>query len=528
MLPLTDINPAPAATRRGEVSLLRLGRLAYPAALRLMERLAAARRRDEVGDLLLLVEHPPVITLGQGGGMEDVVASPLTLRQQGISVEQTSRGGRATYHGPGQLVAYPILKLPASGLHRYVYRLEETVIRLLAGYGLSAGRLRQHPGVWLGDDKIAAVGVAVQDGVTTHGVALNIDPALAHFDHIVPCGLADRGVTSMRRALGRPLDFERVAAEFSRVFGHLFRVQVQSGLQNAPWLIAPAPQGAGVEQIELWLDTAHLHTVCEEAACPNLGECWARGTATFMILGDICTRHCRFCAVTVGRPRAVDPGEPARLAETAARMGLRHVVVTSVARDDLPDGGAAHFAAVIRAIRARCTGAAVEVLTPDFDGQLAALHTVFSARPDVFNHNMETVPRLFAEVQPRKDYRRALAVLAQARRAGLVTKSGLMLGLGETRAEVLAVMRDLRQAGCQLLTLGQYLQPTPRHMPIAEYIHPTEFGWYQEMGAKLGFQTVMAGPLVRSSYHAAELGHTPAVTLPRTAPISLSLSACAV
>lgn len=470
-----------------------------------MERLAGARRRDEVGDLLLLVQHPPVITLGRGGGSEDVRAGPDLLRQAGIPVIQTERGGRATYHGPGQLVAYPILRLPDGDLHDFVHRLEETVIQLLAGYGLAAGRLDGQPGVWLGNDKIAAIGVAARRGVTSHGLALNVDPPLAHFDYIIPCGLAGKGVTSMRRALGRAPDFEAVAAGFVRAFARAFGRPVERGLQLAPWLVAPAPQGETVERVDALLDAAQLHTVCEEARCPNLGDCWARGTATFMILGDICTRHCRFCAVTPGRPLPPDPAEPARLAETAARMGLRHVVVTSVARDDLPDGGAGHFVAVIEALRRRCPGVVVEVLVPDFDGRLAALDRVLAARPDVFNHNLETVARLFPPVQPRKSYRRSLALLSRARQAGLATKSGLMLGLGENRGEVLAAMRDLRRAGCQVLTLGQYLQPTPRHLPVAEYVHPVEFAWYAAAGRAMGFRAVAAGPLVRSSYHAAEV-----------------------
>jgi lipoic acid synthetase len=485
--------------------MLDLGMLAYPAAMRLMERLAAARRRDEIGDLLLLVQHPPVITLGQGGGYEDVVVAPNVLQQLGLQVVPTERGGRATYHGPGQLVVYPILRLPRGHLHDYVYRLEETALQLLAEYDIRAERLEGQPGVWLGHEKIAAVGVAARGGVTTHGLALNVDPFLVHFNTIIPCGLADKGVTSMRQVLGRPLNFEAVAADFVRIFGRVFGVQVGQGLQESPWLIAPAPQGLTVETIDLWLDNARLHTVCEEALCPNLGECWARGTATFMILGDICTRHCRFCAVRVGRPLQADPAEPERLAQTAARMGLRHVVVTSVARDDLPDGGAAHFVKVIEALRRRCPQAAVEILTPDFGGRLAALQQVLSARPDVFNHNLETVARLYPWVQPRKSYSRALGVLTQARRAGLVTKSGLMLGLGEKRSEVLTAMRDLRRAGCEVLTVGQYLQPTPRHLPVAEYIHPAEFTWYEEEGRSLGFKAVAAGPLVRSSYHAAEV-----------------------
>ena len=487
------------------IALIELGTLAYPLALRLMERLAEARRRHEVGDMLLVGQHPPVITLGRGGGHEDVRASPDVLRRLGIPVLQTERGGRATYHGPGQLVAYPIMRLPDQVLHDYVHRLEETAIQLLADYGIAAGRLDGQPGVWLGQDKIAALGVAVREKVTSHGLALNVDPPLAHFDTIIPCGLADKGVTSMRRALGRTVDMHRVKADFVRTFARVFAVEITQGIQAAPWLVAEAPQGPLVEAIGSLLEEARLHTVCEEALCPNLGECWGRGSATFMILGDICTRHCRFCAVAVGHPLPPDPVEPERLARTAAHMGLRHVVVTSVARDDLPDGGAGAFVAVIQALRRRCPGALIEVLVPDFSGDLGAIQQVLSARPDVLNHNLETVPRLYPEVQPRKSYRRALGLLTQAGRAGLATKSGLMLGLGETRGEVLAVMRDLRRAGCQVLTLGQYLQPTPRHLPVVETIHPTEFAWYEEVGQTMGFRAVAAGPLVRSSYHAAEV-----------------------
>jgi lipoic acid synthetase len=245
-----------------------------------------------------------------------------------------------------------------------------------------------------------------------------------------------------------------------------------------------------------------VHTVCQAALCPNIGDCWGSGTATFMILGDVCTRHCRFCAVEAGHPLPPDPSERERVAEAAARLGLKHVVVTSVTRDDLPDGGAGHFAATIGALRRRLPGAVVEVLVPDFGGSLAALNEVVAARPDVLNHNVETVPQLYASVQPRADYRRSLGVLEWARRAGLTTKSGLMLGLGETRGEVVSTMRDLRRAGCELLTLGQYLRPQSDCLPVAEYIHPVEFEWYQEVGEAMGFQAIAAGPLVRSSYRA--------------------------
>ena len=250
----------------------------------------------------------------------------------------------------------------------------------------------------------------------------------------------------------------------------------------------------------------NLQTVCESARCPNIGECFSRPTATFMIAGTRCTRRCGFCAVDTARPSPLDPAEPARIAEAARRMGLRHVVVTAVARDDLDDGGAGHFAATILALRAQLPSARVEVLTPDFKGEEPPLRTVLEARPDVFNHNVETVPRLNRAVRPQASYRRSIDVLARAKSLSpaLVTKSGLMLGLGETRDEVEAVMRDLRAAGCDLLTIGQYLQPTRAHLPVVEYVAPQVFTDYAKVGRTMGFRHVASGPFVRSSYHADE------------------------
>lgn len=249
-----------------------------------------------------------------------------------------------------------------------------------------------------------------------------------------------------------------------------------------------------------------LHSVCEEARCPNRGECFSRRTATFLILGDTCSRACGFCAVGHGRLGPPDPAEPTQIAAVAAELGLRYVVITSVTRDDLPDGGAGQFAACIGAVRERAPGATIEVLVPDFQGDAAALAAVLTAAPDVFNHNVETVPRLYPTVRPQADYRRSLEVLARARavRPGGPVKSGLMVGLGETRDEVRTVMRDLREAGCDVLTVGQYLQPTRRNLPVAEYVHPDEFRRYEADGLALGFRAVFAGPLVRSSY-AAEI-----------------------
>jgi len=247
-----------------------------------------------------------------------------------------------------------------------------------------------------------------------------------------------------------------------------------------------------------------LNTVCQSARCPNIGECFERGTATFMILGNCCTRNCTFCAVPRGVPLPPEEDEPEKVAEAAEALGLRYVVVTSVTRDDLPDGGAGQFAETIGAVRRRLAGCQVEVLIPDFQGSEEALRTVLRACPDVLNHNLETVPRLYPLVRPQADYRRSLGLLRRAKELApeIVTKSGFMLGLGESRGEVCGVLGDLRVAGCEMVTLGQYLCPSPRHLPVARYVPPEEFEEMRKEGLRLGFKHVEAGPLVRSSYHA--------------------------
>jgi lipoic acid synthetase len=279
-----------------------------------------------------------------------------------------------------------------------------------------------------------------------------------------------------------------------------------SPAERPKWLRAPAPAGENYRELKSLIGRLRLHTVCESAACPNVGECWNHRTATFMILGNVCTRRCGFCAVEKGAPLPVDYDEPNRVAEAAAAMGLRFAVVTSVDRDDRQDGGAELFALTIRAIRGRVPGCGVEVLTPDFQGRRAAVETVLEAAPDVFNHNTETVPRLYREVRPGARYERSLQVLAWAREIApaMPVKSGLMLGLGEASGEVLAAMRDLRASGVRILTLGQYLRPSPAHLPIARYVAPEEFDGFRRAGLEMGFSHVESGPLVRSSYHAAE------------------------
>jgi lipoic acid synthetase len=271
-----------------------------------------------------------------------------------------------------------------------------------------------------------------------------------------------------------------------------------------PWLVQRVRADETFAKVTALVDGLALPTVCSSAHCPNLGECFGAGTATFLVLGGVCTRRCRFCAVPKGAPLPLDAAEPARVADAVAALGLRHAVITSVTRDDLADGGAGHFAACIAAVRERTPQTTVEVLTPDFAGDLAAARTVFAARPDVFNHNIETVPRLYATVRPLAEYARSLALLAAAALdAAALVKSGLMVGLGETPAEVLAVMDDLYAAGVRAITIGQYLRPSPEHLPVVEYITPEAFGEYEQAARDRGFEHVAAGPLVRSSYHAA-------------------------
>jgi len=282
-------------------------------------------------------------------------------------------------------------------------------------------------------------------------------------------------------------------------------ITIEPPLERPKWLRAPAPGGDNYREVKDIIERLRLHTVCESAACPNAGECWNHRTATFMILGNVCTRRCGFCAVEKGAPLPVDYDEPRRLADAVAAMGLRFAVVTSVNRDDRADGGAELFAMTIRAIRERVAGCGVEVLTPDFQGSHEAVKIVMDAAPDVFNHNTETVPRLYRKVRLGARYERSLDVLAFAARLrpDIPTKSGLMLGLGETPEEVLQVMRDLRAHQVAILTLGQYLRPSPKHLPIARYVPPAEFDEFRRLGLEMGFARVESGPLVRSSYHAA-------------------------
>ncbi|MGQ0521256.1 MAG: lipoyl synthase [Actinomycetota bacterium] len=505
------------------------------------------------GDHLLLLEHPSVYTLGLRGSLDHVLVAPADL---GADLVRTDRGGGVTWHGPGQLVGYPVLSVPVGpgATPAHVHGVEQVVIDARADLGRAgAGRQPGLPGVWVGDRKICALGVRLTRGRSMHGFALNVEPDLSRFDAIVPCGLAGRGVTSLAaegvRATMRQV-VDAIAARAGPRWGR-YGVERQDVAWRAPagagvpalsgaaagaaggevavrlrgrlaqagvdpsagvplhqrkpaWMRAPVRRGAEFRALEAGLRRRELVTVCEEAGCPNISECWSAGTATFMINGARCTRACGFCLVDTGKPLPPDAGEPARVAAAVAAMGLEHAVVTAVARDDLGDGGAAAFADTIRAVHERCPATAVEVLIPDCKGDPEALATIFGAGPEVVNHNLETVARLQRAVRPSASYARSLAVLGRARDAGLTTKSGLILGMGETEEEVVGALADLRGVGVEIVTLGQYLRPTASHLPVARWWHPDEFTRLAAVGAAMGFAHVQASPLTRSSYHARD------------------------
>jgi lipoic acid synthetase len=512
-----------------------LGRVPYAEA----DQLQRALHERAADDYLLLLEHPHVYTLGSRAELEHVLVPPATV---GAELVRADRGGDVTYHGPGQLVGYPIVTLTdwrngQRDVVAYVRALEDVVIEVLAELGIPAGRVPRLTGVWVGDEKIAAIGVRVARGRTRHGFALNVDPDLTMFSHIVPCGIRDRGVTSIAAQLGRAPSTrevaDRVAAAFARRFGH-DQIEAQAvtparfgvaegsvrglgdpGTHERPeWMRVKADLGVGFRETQRLVRGLELHTVCEEAGCPNIYECWSDRTATFMILGDRCTRACGFCLVDTRRPVPLDPEEPGRVADAVVALGLEHAVITSVARDDVADGGAAGFAATIAAVRARTPATSIEVLIPDCKGRAEALDVIFAARPDVLNHNLETVARLQRTARPSAHYFRSLALLARAKDAGLVTKSGIILGLGETADELRGAIADLRNVGVEILTLGQYLRPSAEHLPVARWWSPAEFDDLGAYARGLGFAHVESGPLVRSSYHAKRASEVTRVAPP--------------
>lgn len=573
-----------------------LGTVPYREALAVQEALFERGREQH----LLLLEHPHVFTYGPRADLDhNLRCEPAAVGADFVAV---SRGGDITYHGPGQLVGYPILQLPSGvGIAAHVSNMEQLVIDTLAQFGVSAGRLREYPGVWVdatggNPRKIAAIGVRVRRGRTMHGFALNVATDLTYMrEHIVACGIPDRPVTSLReegvnasmhdvtvalaalaearwgadasaverqevawrhldsdlsafsrgagpgslRVEGPPVavagpdvdavpgavDSAAAVASRTGVAAHagvprpatapstpvrlrrrLDEAGVTEGLsistRKPDWLRPKVRHDAGVMALKQTIRSLDLVTVCEDAGCPNLSECWADGTATFMVLGERCTRACGFCLVDTRKPLPPAADEPARVAAAIESMGLDHAVLTMVARDDLPDGGMAHVAACVRAIRERRPATRVETLVSDARGDATSLELLFAARPDVFNHNVETVARLQRAVRPSAGYARSLSALARAKAAGLVAKTGFMVGLGERDEEIDGLLADLAGIGVDIVTIGQYLRPTSNHIPVDRWVEPAAFTAWKQRGEQLGIGHVEASPLTRSSYHA--------------------------
>jgi lipoyl synthase len=550
-----------------------LGRVRYRDALALQRALFASSAQ-----YLLLMEHTATYTLGLRASEGNFLTPRHELQANGVDVVKADRGGDVTYHGPGQLTGYPILSLPpkrgtGSGMVdtvAYVAAVEQLIIDTCTDLGLpNVGRVPRLTGVWVDPDsvsprKIAAIGVKLTRGRSMHGFALNVDrECLEGFSHIVPCGIADKGVTSLaaeglqvsmrtvvdaitQRATAlwggqansradanwrvTPDDlapFSKGAGPGSKAVSRLERAGVDTSTSVAiserkpEWLRVKANMGPEYMKLKRTVADLNLVTVCEEAGCPNIFDCWNDGTATFMILGERCTRACGFCLVDTRLPFAPDPLEPAKVAEAVERMKLQHAVITMVARDDLVDGGSSGVAATVEAIHGRNPGCRVEVLISDHKGDPESLATVFASRPEVLNHNLETVLRLQRAVRPSASYARSLSVLAQGKAAGLPTKSGIMVGLGETVEEVHQAMRDLRNVGVDILTIGQYLRPTSTHLPTARWWTPEEFDDLRAFGQSLGFAHVEASPLTRSSFHAKAGADAAAVPV---GPVQVTLS----
>ena len=539
------------------MSLLRvrwLGRLPYQEAWDLQRSLHQGRVAGRHGaDYLLLLEHPHTYTVGRFSDGTGVLVAPEAAAALGAEIHKVDRGGDVTYHGPGQVVGYPLIHLGSTpDAVGHVRRLERVLIDTLAALGIEAWSEDGYTGVWTTAGKIAAIGVRTSHRVTMHGFALNVATDLEYFDHIVPCGIPDRPVTSVTEILGRRVSLEEVVdllvprfselfdedtveeqrAAFTRGTGRdreafeiddlvscgtfspegreLVPITRSGQLPGEPakpdWMKVRLDLGPGYRDLKRLVEGLDLNTVCEEASCPNIYECWASGTATFMILGDVCTRACGFCDVSTGRPGEVDWDEPKRVAEAVVEMGLTHAVLTSVNRDDLADGGATVFAELIGEIRSRLPECDIEVLIPDFKGDRGALDIVLDAAPQILNHNTETVIRLQRDIRTAANYGRSLALLGRAKRAvpDRLVKSGLIVGMGETREEVLGALDDLRAVGADIVTIGQYLRPTARHRKVHRYVHPDEFAEYAAHGADIGLAHVESGPLVRSSYHAKD------------------------
>ena len=509
-----------------------IGVLPYKDALALQEQFffgkkLAASRAGEPEDTILFLQHTPVYTHGVSVAdpndyIRDFSEFADRLKEGSIELHTTSRGGLVTYHGPGQLVCYPILNIGHMGVRTYIDLLEGVVEKTLLDYGVKS--VRKDGGTWVsGVDgqkkKICSYGVTLKrarsgERITMHGFAFNLCTDLSYFERIYPCGIRSEGtMINLADLVPAAPTFEELAERMTAHFGETFKREASYvkpedigyyPRRKPRWIRVRRSLGLKLREVRGIVGRERLHTVCEEASCPNIEECWALGDVTIMILGDTCTRGCGFCAVKTGRPPLLDRDEPLRVAEAIRRIPHSHIVLTSVNRDELQDGGSAIWAETVRAVRAASPEKTIEVLVPDFKGSREDINRVLDAEVDVFGHNIETIERLHAKVRPQSTYKRSLAVLEQAKShpSHPFIKSNIMVGHGESKPEVIKTMEDLRVAGVEIITLTQYLRPTLKHLPVIKYYTPEEFAELESIGYGIGLPVVVSGPLVRTSYHA--------------------------
>ena len=529
-----------------------LGNLPYSEALILQKGLKeSVAGEHNPYDYLLLLEHNNVITIGRTGDTNNLLLDSEELEKKGIEFFETDRGGDVTFHGKGQLIGYPIMRLQdPKKVIPFVRSLEQTIIKTLDSFDIEAFSKEDDTGVWTSEGKIASIGVKVSKWTTYHGFALNIFDKLEGFDFINPCGNQEEKIASVH-TFNTEISFDdvvnKITETFTAEFGYedvgiqmsqftptqlkkqkkheidemldkgvfqknnnLVPITIKGLLPNEPerpeWMKVKANLGKDYRDLKNLISEKKLNTVCEEASCPNIYECWSMGTATFMIMGDTCTRACGFCDVNTGKPNDLDELEPLRVAESVLTMKLTHAVITSVNRDDLPDGGSNFFAQTINEVKRLNPSTSVEVLIPDFKGDKGAIDNIIEASPEVLNHNLETVPRLQREIRTAASYGRSLSLLQYAKESAFLgkTKTGLIVGMGEEFEEVIAVLEDLSQINVDIVTIGQYLRPTAKHRPIHRYVDKEEFIKYKSIGESFGIPHIESGPLVRSSYHAKD------------------------
>ncbi len=535
-----------------ELNIRWLGKLPYGEAYILQKGLHSATSQESSPfDYLLLLEHNNVVTIGRSGDINNLLVSKKILHEKNIEFYETDRGGDITFHGDGQLIGYPIIRLDdPKKVVPFVRKIENVIINSLAELSIVAFSKTDDTGVWTKEGKIASIGIKVSKWTTLHGFSLNISENTKGFDFINPCGSSEEHVVSIQQ-YDETVSFKEVTEIISRKFVEIFKYEkvdkqfsqftprqlkkkkefhidqlVNNGVFNASknsvpitlnssvkseperpeWMKVKANLGKDYLSLKSLIKEKRLNTVCEEASCPNIYECWSMGTATFMIMGDTCTRACGFCDVNTGKPCDLDMDEPYRVAESVKIMGLTHAVITSVNRDDLDDGGSAFFAKTIDEVRLKNNQTSIEVLIPDFKGSKEAIDNIINANPEVLNHNLETVPRLQREIRTAASYGRSLALLQYAKESHFLgkTKTGLIVGMGEEFDEVISVLKDLSRINIDIVTIGQYLRPTQRHRLIDRYVSEEEFEQYKTIGQELGIPHIESGPLVRSSYHAKD------------------------